>query len=68
MFETLDTSSEWYVNVHYILQELCKRKDATPEQLLLLDAEEIEQSVSTIASESSREKEELFIYSDFIRF
>ena len=56
VFETLDTASEWYVHVHDIMLELCKRKDATPEQLLLLDAEEIEQSVSAIASESSREK------------
>lgn len=33
-----------------------QQKDATPEQLLLLDVKELEQSISSIASESSRDK------------
>ncbi|HQE67136.1 MAG TPA: PEP/pyruvate-binding domain-containing protein, partial [Bacillota bacterium] len=56
VFELLDTSSEWYVHVHEILTELCRKKDADPEQLLLLDVKELEQSVAAIDSESSRDK------------
>lgn len=56
VFDQLDTKSEWYIHVHKILTELCEKKDATPEQLLLLDVNELEQSVSTIVSESSRDK------------
>ncbi len=56
VFEFLDTSSEWYIHVHEILTELCRRKDADPEQLLLLDVKELEQSISAIDSESSRDK------------
>lgn len=56
VFVQLDTKSEWYIYVHKILTELCNKKDATPEQLLLLDVKELEQSISSIASESSRDK------------
>lgn len=52
----LDNESEWYTYVHEILTELCQKKDADPEQLLLLDMEELEQSVSSIKSSNSRDK------------
>jgi pyruvate,orthophosphate dikinase len=52
----LDIKSDWYIHVHEILAELCRRKDATPLQLLLLDMEELEQSISAIAVGNSRDK------------
>ena len=52
----LDTGSEWYVHVHDILVELCARKEASPEQLLLLDADELELAVSNIKLGNSRDK------------
>ncbi|HYE82961.1 MAG TPA: PEP/pyruvate-binding domain-containing protein [Clostridia bacterium] len=52
----MDINSEWYVHVHDILTELCVKMDAAPEQLLQLDVEELEQAVSLIRSDSSRDK------------
>lgn len=56
VMEFLDTNSEWYVHVHEIMVELCARKDVTPEQLLLLDVSELEQSISSIPSDNTRDK------------
>ena len=52
----LDTGSEWYVHVHDIIKELCAKKGAAPEQLLLLDVDELEQAISLIPSGNSRDK------------
>ncbi|MDD4503705.1 MAG: PEP/pyruvate-binding domain-containing protein [Clostridiaceae bacterium] len=60
VIEILDTKSEWYIYVHEILVELCRRKDADTEQLLLLDVEELEQSISTITLGSSRDRRRVF--------
>ncbi len=56
VIELLDNESEWYVHVHEIMKELCAVRDALPEQLLLLDMEEIEQSIAGIKSGNSRDK------------
>ncbi|MEA4848455.1 MAG: PEP/pyruvate-binding domain-containing protein [Clostridiaceae bacterium] len=60
VFQLLDTKSEWYVHVHEILAELCRRKDAAPEQLLLLDVGELEQSIFAISSGNSRDKRRVY--------
>lgn len=60
VIEFLDIKSEWYVNVHEIMTELCRKKDADPEQLLLMDIEELERSISAIAASSSRDKRRVF--------
>lgn len=52
----LDNKSEWYIYVHEITAELCRMKNVDPEQLLLLDLEELEQSVSAIDSGSRKDK------------
>lgn len=56
VIDILDIKSEWYIHVHEIMVKLCRRKDATPEQLLFIDMEELEQSVSDIDTSSSRDK------------
>lgn len=56
VIDSLDTKSEWYMHVHEILLELCRKKDATPMQLLLLDVDELEQAISKLASGNSRDK------------
>lgn len=56
VIEFLDTKSEWYVYVHEILAELCRKKDTKPMHLLLLDVEELEQSISTITLGNSRDR------------
>lgn len=56
VIELLDTGSEWYTDVHKILAELCRIKDAAPMRLLLLDVDELEQAISGINIGSSRDK------------
>ncbi len=56
VIEELDTNSEWYVHVHDIMTELCKRKDASPEELLLMEYNVLEQAVSLISQGNSRDK------------
>jgi pyruvate,orthophosphate dikinase len=56
VIEILDIKSEWYIHVHEILVKLCRRKDAKPEQLLIMDMEELEQAVSDISVGNGRDK------------
>ncbi len=56
VIELLDTKSEWYTDVHKILLELCKMKDATPMHILLLEMEELEQAVAAIDTGNSRDR------------
>ncbi len=56
VYEQLDTKSQWFVNVHYILKELCREKKCEPEQLLLLELEELESSISDITIGTNRAK------------
>ncbi|MGE5631560.1 MAG: PEP/pyruvate-binding domain-containing protein [Caulobacteraceae bacterium] len=59
VMEFLDVKSEWYTGVHEILVELCRVKEVSPEKLLLMDAEELEQSINKIQHNSSRDKKRL---------
>ncbi len=59
VIEQLDTSSEWYVDVHNILSELCTKQDATPGELLLMETEELEQALSLIPTGNSRDRKRL---------
>lgn len=52
----LDTRSEWYTDVHKILEELCRIKDAAPMRLLLLDVDELEHEISSINVGNGRDK------------
>ncbi|HYF83311.1 MAG TPA: PEP/pyruvate-binding domain-containing protein [Clostridia bacterium] len=56
VIEQLDIKSEWYIHVHDILAELCLRKETTPMHLLLIDVDELEQTISAISSSNSRDK------------
>ncbi|MGE5677404.1 MAG: hypothetical protein ACM3ZR_05030, partial [Pseudomonadota bacterium] len=55
----LDTESEWYVDVHNLLVELCIKKDAVPAQLLGMDVAELEQTILSLPSGNSRDKKRL---------
>jgi len=59
VIEQLDTNSEWYVDVHDILSELCAKQDATPGELLLMETEELEQALSLIPTGNSRDRKRL---------
>lgn len=56
VMEFLDTDSEWYEGVHNIIVELCRVKEATTEQLLELDTEEIEQALDKMDQFGSIDK------------
>lgn len=56
VMEFLDTNSEWYVGVHNIIVELCRVKEATPEQLLLLDTEELGYEIDRMPQFGSLDK------------
>lgn len=56
VYEWLDTNSEWYKDVNKILKELCSIRNAEPEQLLLMDIDELRKSMTSVTSENSRDK------------
>ena len=49
VYEQLDTKSQWFTNVHLVLNELCKEKNCKPEQLLLFELKEIEKAIFNLS-------------------
>lgn len=56
VMEFLDTDSEWYVGVHGIITELCRIKEVTPEQLILINFKELEPEIEKITQFGSRDQ------------
>lgn len=56
VYESIDIEGEWFTDVHKITIELCRMKQAEPEELLELRETEIEASLAEIKMENERDK------------
>jgi len=49
VYESIDKDSQWYAPIHKVLNQLCKKNDLTPEQLIDLEKEDFESKLDEIS-------------------
>ncbi len=57
IFEWLDTSNTWYIDVHEIMVKLCERLNKTPENLLDTDVDTIKAAVEKLPFDDKKAKD-----------